>query len=156
VTLSFSTPAGLDGSQPILFKVYRSTATGNESFLGYVDATVGLAADGVTPILTTSIVDTGAALVPQNGSTVPAIPPATYVGTNTGMLVPGTKNENIYLISRDKNNIVRPYVRDCVPIDVYPTVTAPDTLPYALLTDTCLAVRAPKFTGRLARVAVSV
>lgn len=156
VTLSFSTPTGLDGSQPTLYKVYRSTATGTETLLGYVDATVGLASDGVTPVLTTSIVDTGTALVPQNGSTVPGVLPTTYFGTNAGMPVPGAKNENIYLIARDRNFVVRPFVRDCQPIDLYPTTTSPDTLPYALVSDTTLAVRAPKYTGRLTRVNVSV
>jgi hypothetical protein len=156
VTLSFATPAGLDGAQPTLYKVYRSTAAGAETLLGYVDATVGLASDGVTPVLTTSIVDTGTALVPQNGSTVPGVLPATYFGTNTGMNVPGAKNENIYLIARDRNFVVRPFVRDCMPLDLYPTTTSPDTLPYALVSDTTLAIRAPKYTGRLTRVNVSV
>jgi hypothetical protein len=156
VTLSFSTPTGLDGLQPQLFKVYRSTATGTETFLGYVDGTVGLNTDGVTPILTTSIVDTGTALVPQNGSTVPATLPTSYYGTNANMLPPSTGQENLYLISRDRNNVVRPYVREAQPLDVYPTTGAPDTLPYAIISDTTLAVRAPRFTGRLARVGVSV
>lgn len=156
ITLSFSTPTGLDGLQPQLFKVYRGTSAGAETFLGYVDGTVGLSTDGVTPILTTSIVDTGAALVPQNGSTVPATLPTSYYGTNSNMLPPSTGQENIYLISRDRNNVVRPYVREATPLDVYPTTGAPDTLPYAIISDTTLAVRAPRFTGRLARVGVSV
>jgi hypothetical protein len=156
VTLSFSTPTGLDGLSPQLFKVYRSTATGTETLLGYVDGTVGLAADGVTPILTTSIVDTGTALVPQNGATVPGTLPTAYYGTSTAMLPPSTGQENIYLISRDRNNVVRPYVRENQPLDVYPTTAAPDTLPYALVTDTTFAIRAARFTGRLARVGVSV
>lgn len=156
VTLSFSTPTGLDGLQPQLFKVYRSTATGTETLLGYVDGTVGLAADGVTPILTTSIVDTGTALVPQNGATVPATLPTAYYGTSSSMKPPSTGQENIYLISRDRNNVVRPFVREATPLDVYPTTAAPDTMPYAVITDTTFAVRAPRFVGRQARVAVSV
>jgi hypothetical protein len=159
ITLSFSTPTGLDGAQPTLYKVYRTAAGGganSETFLGYVDATVGLAADGITPILTTSIIDTGAALIPQNGATQPSVPPTAYVGTNTGLIAPdlvsGSSVENIYLISRDKNNVVRPYVREAMPLDVYPTTAAPDTLPYAIITDTTFAVRAPKFLGRAARV----
>ncbi|MDI5965724.1 SU10 major capsid protein [Streptantibioticus silvisoli] len=159
ITLSFSSPAGLDGLQPQLYKVYRTLAggaTGTETFLGYVDGTVGLAADGVTPILTTSIVDTGTALVPQNSSTVPATLPVQYYGTNANLLPPSTGQENIYLISRDRNNVVRPYVREAEPLDVYPTTASPDTLPYAVISDTTLAVRAPRFTGRLARVGVSV
>lgn len=156
VTLSFSTPSGLDGAQPTLYKLYRSTAAGAETFLGYVDATVGLAADGVTPILTTSIVDTGTALVPMNGSTAPGTLPTQYYGTNTGMYPVGRGLENIYLISRDRNFVVRPWVRELQPIDVYPTTASPDSLPYALVSDTTLAVRAPKYTGRLSRVAVAV
>ncbi|MFK0222230.1 hypothetical protein ACIQWN_29070 [Streptomyces vinaceus] len=156
VTLSFSTPAGLDGAQPNLYKVYRSTGTGTETFLGYVDATVGIAADGVTPILTTSIVDDGAKLTPKNGSTVPAQGPATYVGTNTSLKPSATGQENIYLISRDQNNIVRPYVREIQPLDVYPTTASPDTLPFAICSDTTLAVRAPRYTGRLARVTTTL
>lgn len=156
VTLAFSTPTGFEGSQPVLYRVWRSTSTGAETFLGYVDATVGLMADGVTPILTTSIIDTGATLVPQNGSTVPASFPASYVGTNTGLFPPAVGQENIYLTSRDRDNLIRPYVREVTPLDVYPTTTSPDTLPFAIITDTTLAIRAPKFAGRLARVGVSV
>jgi hypothetical protein len=156
VTLSFTPPTGLEGAVPVLYKVYRSTGTGTETLLGYVDATVGVAADGITPVVTTSIVDTGAALVPQNGATVPAILPTSYVGTNTGAKPLAVGQENIYLISRDRNNLIRPYVREAQPLDVYPTTTSPDSLPYALVSDTTLAVRAPKYTGRLARVGVSL
>lgn len=159
ITLSFTPPTGKDGLAPILYKVWRTAAggsTGTETFLGYVDATVGLQSDGVTPIATTSIVDTGTALVPQNGATVPGTLPAQYYGTNVNMLPPGAGQENIYLISRDRQNVVRPYVREVEPLDVYPTTSAPDTLPYALITDTALAVRAPIFLGRLTRVNTAV
>ena len=159
ITLAFTPPTGLDSLSPILYKVYRTAAggaAGSETFLGYVDATVGLSADGVTPIITTSIVDTGTALVPQNGATVPGTLPTTYYGTNTGMLPPGTGQENIYLISRDRNNLVRPYIREAKPVDIYPTTASPDTLPYACIGDMCLAVRAQRYLGRLSRVAVSV
>lgn len=163
ITLSFSTPTGLDGAQPTLYKVYRTTgggATGTETFLGYVDATVGLAADGVTPVLTTSIVDTGAALIPQNGATQPGVLPTAYVGTNTGLLPPnlvsGSSVENMYLMSRDRNFVVRPYVREAQPLDVYPTTSAPDTLPFAVVSDTTLAVRGPKYLSRAARVATAL
>lgn len=155
-TLSFTVPTGLEGALPIAYKVFRATATGAETFLGYVDATVGLQADGVTPVMTTSIVDNGVYLLPKNGSTVPGITPTQYYGTNTGLLPSGSGQENIYLYSRDRQNIVRPFVREMVPLDIYPTATAPDTLPYALVTDTTFAIRAPKYTGRLARVGVSV
>lgn len=156
VTLSLPSQTGLDGSQPISYKVYRSTGAGTETLLGYVDAVVGLSGDGVTPIPTTSIVDTGTALVPQNGGTVPNPLPQTYYGKNDNAKPVATGSESIYLISRDRNNIVRPYVRDVRPLDVYPTTTSPDTLPYALVSDTTLAVRAPRYTGRLARVGVSL
>jgi len=156
VTLSFSTPTGLDGSQPNLYKVYRSTSTGTETLLGYVDACVGLAADGVTPILTTSIVDDGTKLTPKNGSTVPAQGPAAYVGTNASMKPSAAGQESIYLMARDPNFVVRPYVRELSPLDVFPTTAGPDQLPFAIASDTCLAVRAPKFLGRLARVTTTL
>ena len=164
VSLAFTVPSGLDGSQPILYKVYRTAAggaAGSETFLGYVDATVGLAADGVTPIMATCIFDTGAALIPVVGSSATTVPGSltpysVYWGTNTGMFPLAAGYENIYLISRDRNFVIRPYVRDCMPLDVYPTTASPDTLPYALISDTTLAVRAAKYTGRLARVSTSV
>lgn len=156
VTLSFSTPAGLDGSQPNVYKVFRSTATGTETLLGYVDATVGLAADGVTPVLTTSIVDDGAKLTPKNGSTVPAQSPAVYVGTNVSLKPQATGQENIYLMARNQDFVVRPYVRELTPLDVYPTTSGPDQLPFAIASDTCLAVRAPKYLGRLSRVTTTL
>ena len=87
---------------------------------------------------------------------MPASGPASYVGTNTGLFPPAVGLENIYLMSRDRNFLVRPYVREVQPLDVYPTTSSPDTLPYALVTDTTLALRAPKYTGRIARVAVAV
>lgn len=162
VTLSFSAPSGLDGASPISYKVYRTAsggASGSETLLGYVDSTVGLAADGVTPVYATCIFDTGAALIPAVGSsatTVPGTLPTTYFGTNSGEYPLSAGNENIYLISRDRNFVIRPYVRECVPVDVYPTTASPDTLPFALVDDTTFAVRAPKYLGRLARVTTSV
>ncbi|MCW2900933.1 MAG: hypothetical protein JWO67_3198 [Streptosporangiaceae bacterium] len=171
ITLSFSAPTGLDGLQPTLYKVYRGSANNNQSLLGVVDATVGLAADGITPILTTSIIDTGATLVPANGSTLPATYPASYQGTNASKLPPLTYNaagsaasgtntagntESIYLMSRDENFLVRPYVRELEPLDIYPTTASPDSLPYALVTDTTLALRAPKYMGVLTRIATKV
>jgi len=161
VTLTFTPPTGLDGLSPQLYKVYRTAAggaSGSETFLGYVDATVGLASDGVTPVVTNQIQDTGSFLVPvqTTGSVVPATLPTTYYGTNTGMFPPAAGNENLYLISRDRNNVVRPYIREAQPLDVYPTTASPDTLPYAVIGDTALAVRATRYTGRLSRVNVSV
>jgi hypothetical protein len=155
ITLSFSPPTGFEGAAPTLYKVYRTAGGGgggSETFLGYVDATVGLAADGITPIVTTSIIDNGSALVPMNGATAPAVPPTQYVGTNTGMLPPAAGQENIYLMSRDRNFVIRPYVREASPLDVYPTTAQPDALPFAVVSDTTLAVRGPRYLGRAARV----
>jgi hypothetical protein len=161
VVLSFTPPGGLDGLGAQLYKVWRTAAggaAGSETFLGYVDATVGLASDGVTQVVTNQIVDTGAALIPQqsSGSVVPGVLPTQYYGTNASMLPPALGQENIYLISRNRANVVRPYVRESRPLDIYPTTSAPDTLPYAIIGDTVFAVRAPKFLGRAYRVATSV
>jgi hypothetical protein len=172
ISLSFATPTGLDGSQPISYKVYRTAANGSagsETLLGYVDAAVGISAtDGVSPIPTLTIVDTGSALVPVNGSTIPANLPSVYFGGNAGLTPPvgwngqggsATANqglENVYLISRDQDNIVRPYVREMVPLDVYPTTASPDSLPYAVISDTTFALRAPKYAARLANVSTPI
>jgi len=156
VTLSFSTPTGYEGATPILYKVYRSTATTTETLLGYVDATVVLQADGVTPVATTSIVDTGTALVPMNSSTAPTTLPTAYYGTNIGAKPRGAGAETIYLMSRNRDFVVRPVIRDLKPIQVYPTTSSPDSLPYAIVSDTCLAVRAPRYLGRLDRVVASL
>jgi hypothetical protein len=136
---------------PILYKVWRTAgggASNSETLLGYVDANVGLLSDGVTPIPTTSIVDTGATLVPHNGGTVPATYPAAYVGTNTSMVPPLTGQRNIYLLPRDPDFIIRPYVREMQTVDVFPTTSSPDSLPFAFVCDTCLATRAPQFMAR--------
>lgn len=158
VTLSFTTPTGQDGASPIGYKVYRTNgATGTETLLGYVDAVVGVSGDGITPIYATSIVDTGTALVPQNGATVPATLPTSYSGTNSGDVPRANANiEDLYLVPRDPNFLVRPYVRELQPVEVAPTVTSPDTLPFALVTDTCLATRAPKYMAKLSNVLVSL
>lgn len=171
ISLSFSTPTGLDGSQPTLYKVYRTVAggaSGSETLLGYVDAAVGVSAtDGISPIPTITIVDTGTALVPVNGSTIPATLPTVYFGGNSGLTPPvgwngqgsasaNTALENVYLMSRDQDNIVRPYVREMVPLDVYPTTASPDSLPYAVISDTTFGVRAPKYLARLANVSTPI
>lgn len=169
-TLSFTPPTGLDGLQPVLYKVYRTAAgggPGTATLLGVVDATVGLASDGITPIATTSIIDTGVTLVPANGSTIPATYPSTYQGTNAnrfpqavGVTSSGNtqsgNTESIYLMSRDENFLCRPYVRELMPVDVYPTTSSPDSLPYALITDTVLALRAPKYMGAAHRVVPNI
>lgn len=155
VTLSFTPPTGPEGSLPITYKVYRG-GTGAETLLGYVDANVGLSGDGVTPVATTSILDDGVTLTPKNGSTVPAVVPAAYVGINSGHLPRNAGDEDIYLISRIADNVIRPYVRDVMPVDVYPTTSSPDTLPFALVSDTTFAVRAPKYLGRVRNVVSSL
>lgn len=153
VTLAFTPPA----TKTLLYKVWESATTGTETLLGYVDGAVGLMADNITPIPTTSIVDTGVTLIPQNGSTVPAQTNATYVGGNTGFVPRAATGEEFYLVSRDPGNIVRPYVRDVQPVpNLAPNVFAPDQLPYALVTDTALAVRMNTFLGRGSNVAVSL
>jgi hypothetical protein len=157
VTLSFTPPTGQDGLGTQLYKVFRGTAAGAETFLGYCDSTVGLQSDGVTPVYANQIVDTGTALVPQqsSGPVVPGILPNQYYGTNSAMLPPGTGQENIYLMSRDAGNIVRPFVREAMPLDVYPTTSSPDSMPFAIMGDCCLAVRTPKFAGRAYRVKIA-
>lgn len=157
VTLAFTAPTGVDGAQPIAYKVYRTSgSTGAETLLGYVDAVVGTQADGVSPLYANKIVDTGATLIPQNGSTIPAAYPASYPGTNPGAKPPAANIEGIYLVPRDSNFLVRPYVRELQPVDIAPTVLSPDTLPFAMVADTCLAVRAPRYVGKLANVAVTL
>jgi hypothetical protein len=156
ITLSFTPPTGLDGLSPMLYKVYRTTAggaTGTETLLGVVDATVGLSTDGVTPIQTTSIVDTGTQLIPQNGATQPQVLVGSYAGTNASKKPPLSANiENIFLVPRDEDYLCRPYVREAERLNVATTVAAPDTLPFALQTDTVVALRAPRYIGGLYNV----
>ena len=149
-TLSFSTPTNLpDGASPVLYKVYRSTATGTQTLIGVVDAfdTTGAAV--------TSIVDTGTNLLTNSsGNTGPSV----YQGTNTGAKPRTVANpaEDIYLVPRDPNFMCRPYTRDMQVIPLAATTASPDSLPFAVLTDTCLAVRAPKYVGRLSRVVANL
>lgn len=147
VKIAFTPPSTPTGGPVWLYKVWESATTGAETLLGVVDGTIGQ--NGVTPIVTTSIVDTGTNLIPHHGTTVPAQYPAAYVGGNSSMKCQVTTGQDFYLISRDPGNIVRPYVRDCQPVpNLAPTVTGPDQLPYALITDTCLGVRMTTFIGR--------
>ena len=155
-TLSFSTPTGPEGSQPTHYKVYRasvSTPTNTQfTLLGIVDANFTDSTGNVWA--TTKIVDNGTTLIAYNGSNVQASYPAAYAYSNSG-LNPLTSNgeQSIYLMSRDPNYIVRPFVREMQPVNVYPTTASPDSLPFAFVADTTLAVRAPKYIGRLANVA---
>ncbi|MFD7016133.1 hypothetical protein [Streptomyces sp. NPDC059928] len=150
VTLSFSTPTNLpDGATPILYKVYRSTGTGTETLVGVVDAfdTTGAAV--------TSIVDTGTNLLTNSSGNTG---PSAYQGGNTGAKPRTVTNaaEDIYLVPRDPNFLVRPYTRDMQILPLAPTVTSPDSLPFAVLTDTTLAVRGPKYVGRLSRLVAAL
>lgn len=146
VTLSFTVPAGAEGATPQLYHVYRSTSTGTETLLGIVDAVAGVMADGITPIYANSIIDNGTNLTPVNGGTV-GTPAAAYVG---GGSVPPriAGGEDIYLMPRDPDLLLRPYTRDVTPLEVFPTTASPDQLPFALATDTVLALRGPKFVTR--------
>jgi hypothetical protein len=145
-TLSFSTPTNLpDGAAPVLYKVYRSTATTTETLVGVVDAfdTTGAAV--------TSIVDTGSNLLTNSA---PNTGPSAYQSGNTGAKPRTVTNplEDIYLVPRDPSFLVRPYTRDMQVVPLAATTSSPDSLPFAVLTDTCLAVRGPKYVGRLSRV----
>lgn len=162
ITLAFTPPSVTQLQQtlsPTHYKVWRTAAggaTNTETLLGFVDANVGLQSDGITPIPTTSIVDTGATLVPQNGATVPATYPAAYVGTNSGFTPPVTGQQNVYLLPRDPDLLIRPYVREMQTVNVYPTTASPDTLPAAFVADTCLAIRDQYFLARATNVQVAL
>ena len=143
VTLSFSTPANMpDGAAPVLYKVYRSTSSGNEALIGVVDAF------DTTGVAVTSIVDTGSNLLTNSSANTG---PAAYQGGNAGAKARGAAMEDIYLVPRDPAFLLRPYTRDMQIIPLAPTTTSPDVLPFACVTDTTLAVRGPKYVGRLAR-----
>lgn len=152
VTLTVSAPSNMpDGGTPILYKVYRTAAggaSGTETLIGVVDAfdTTGTA--------TTSIIDTGTNLqTNSSGNTGPSA----YQGAPTGSVgARGAGQEDIYLVPRDPNFLVRPYTRDMQVIPLAPTTTAPDTLPFAIVTDCAFALRGPKYAGRLARVVASI
>ncbi|MBD0743594.1 hypothetical protein [Streptomyces sp. CBMA152] len=148
VTLSFSTPTNLpDGAGPILYKVYRGTSSGTETLVGTVDAfdTTGTAV--------TSVIDTGSNLLTNSSGNTG---PTGYQGGNTGAKPRNGVQEDIYLVPRDENFLVRPYTRDMQIIPLAPTVTAPDTLPFACVTDTTLAFRGVKYGGRLSRLVAAL
>jgi hypothetical protein len=150
IYLSFSTPVGPEGAQPTHYKVYRGTSSSNHTLLGIVDANF---IDGSSNVwATTTITDTGSALIPTNGMSSPANTPSTYVYGNVDMKPLSAGSQSVYLMSRDPNYIVRPFVREMQPVNVYPTTASPDSLPFAFVADTTLAVRAPKYIGRLANV----
>jgi len=156
VSLTFAVPTGQEGATPQTYRVYRGTA-GNETLIGIVDAVVTTGGDGITPIYATAILDTGAALnvSAQSGAVQAPVQNTQYIGG--GAQKPrAAGGEDIYLIPRDPDILVRPYVRDVTPLTIYPTVASPDQLPFALATDTTLAVRAPKYLGRLRNVVATL
>lgn len=154
--ISFSTPVGPEGAQPTHYKVYRASvstpANTDFSLLGIVDATF-LDNTGAA-YATTTIVDNGTTLTAKNGSHAQGTVSSTYVYGNANMHpLTSAGEQSIFLLSRDPNYIVRPYVREMQAVNVYPTTASPDSLPFAFVADTTLAVRGPKYIGRLANVA---
>jgi hypothetical protein len=155
IKLTFSTPTGPEGSQPTHYKVYRdNTVTGSLStvtLLGIVDANYLDSSGNIWPV--TQIVDNGSGFVISDGTHTATNQSTTYQYRNTGLKPLSSNGEqSIYLMSRDPNYIVRPFVREMQPVNVYPTTASPDSLPFAFVADTTLAIRAPKYIGRLANV----
>jgi hypothetical protein len=164
ITLSFTPPTGFENGVPLSYKVYRGTSSGAESLLGYVDANVSPTQGQAQPsdiVQANQIIDNGVTLIPQYsvGSVQNASNPATYaaIGENSNEFPLNTNSgQKVYLIARNSDYIMRPYVREFTPVDVYPTTASPDSLPFATVTDTTLAVRAPKYMGKLANTTVSL
>ena len=152
--LAFATPTGPDSNGPILYKVYRTAiggATGTETLLGVV------AAFDDTGAPVTSIQDNGVALgVNGRSQTVTAPWPTAYQDGNAGVGVRSVGQEDIFLIPKSENFILRPYVRDFFSKELAQTSTAADVMPFYIASDTALAVRAPKYVSRLARVSISL
>lgn len=152
VTLSFSTPSGPDGNGPILYKVFRSTGgAGTATLLGVV-APFDDQGNAVT-----SIVDNGTTLLANGRAQTGAAPwPLTYQDGNAGQFARTAGDEDIYLIPKTDEFIVRPYVRDFFSKELAQTTTAPDVMPFYIATDTALSVRAPKYVARASRVSVTL
>lgn len=158
VKLNIVPPTGPDGAQATHYKIYRTASGGSQSvntnftLIGIVDANF---IDNLgNTYATTYVYDDGAALTWDDGSHTNSYAPATYLYGNSGMNPLSSNGEqSIYLMSRDPNYIVRPHVREMQAVNVYPTTASPDSLPFAFVADTTLAVRAPKYIGRLANVA---
>ena len=149
ISLTVTAPATIEGAGPILYKVYRGTASSGASgpsLLGWIDAND----TGGTAV--TTIVDTGTNLLTNtSGKTGPSA----YVGTTTGHLPRATGYEDIFLVPRNEDFLVRPYTRELEVINLAPTTSAPDTLPFAIVSDCTLAFRGPKYMGRLRNVKTS-
>lgn len=155
VTLTLPTSlTGPEGSKPTHYKVYEGSSTSNQALIGIVDAQY-LDTNGVVRV-TTQIVDSGAGLAPYDGTNAANTNQIGYFYPNPGMLPLDAGSQSIYLMSRDPNYIVRPYVREMQPVNIYPTTASPDSLPFAFVADTTLAVRAPKYIGRLANVVAAL
>lgn len=153
VNLAFSAPTGPQGvTTPMSYEVYRGAGAGSMTLIGVVDAVVGLQGDGITPIFANGIQDTGSALVPTfNVTTTPTSTPATYVGAQArAPRVAG--GEDIFLVPRSEEMILRPWVRQWKPLDLFPTTASPDALPYGFIADTTLAVRSPQDIGRIRNI----
>lgn len=148
ITLSFTPPTGYQSGGAVLYKVYRSSTTGAETLLGYVSANIGQ--DGLSAVKTNQIVDTGSALIPQNssGPVQPSVLPTVYYNTNVNMKPLSENGQNLYLLPRNPDFLVRPYVREMQPVDIYPTTVSPDSLPFAMVADTTISLRAPSYAGR--------
>ena len=153
VTLTFTTPSDSEGNEPILYKVYRGSTSGSEVLVGVV-ASADDQGNAVT-----SIVDTGANLLVNGRAQTGQAPwPTTYAGGgglgNQKPRAAGT--ECLYLVPRDEDFMCRPFVRDFQTLTLAQTSSAPDVMPFAILNDTCLAVRAPKYVARLENFTVAL
>ena len=148
VTFTVTSPATtLDSATAILYKVYRGTTASSLTLLGVVDGfdTGGTAAS--------AIIDTGSNLQVNSASVTG---PTAYVGGNTGILPRATGSEDIFLIPKNEDFLVVPTTREMNIINLAPTTSAPDTLPFALVSDKCVAIRAPKYVGRLRNVKTTI
>lgn len=147
VTLTFTAPTDSEGNEAVLYKVFRSTSTNNETLLGVVAAT------DQTGGATLSIVDNGTNLL-ANGLTPTGSTPTAYVGTNASTKPKAAGQEDFYLVPRDPDFLLRPYVRDFFVKPLAQTIAAPDAMPFYVQNDTTLAVRGPKYVGRISRLQV--
>lgn len=155
LTLPVTAPS-VEGSIPLLAKVYSGTANNNQTLLGTVPMR------DVTGAAVTVIMDNGVALLTNNQANTGTTVKTAYVGTNAGQHPRDVASgEEIYLIPLDENYLCRPYTRHLEELEVAPTITSPDQLPFALASDTALAVRAAqgaqtKYVGRGSRIATAL
>lgn len=159
IDLSFSVPSGYEQGGPLLYKVYRTAAGGandSEVLLGVVDAVVKLGPDLISRVATIKIRDTGTALIPMNGTDQPTVVPTAYAGGNVNKKPLADTHERIFLVPRNRDYLLRPYVRNMAPLPLAATVSSPDSDPFAIITDSVLAIRDPRMIGALERVAVSL